>query len=75
MSKNKLTPKQEKELQKLTNAIVKEAKVVSKDYKDNPSDMSGSITQIHIDSPYLLEKEERLVTIGNKKWKIKPDVD
>ena len=32
---------------------MKEAKAVAKDYKDNPTDMSGSYVHIHEDSPIL----------------------
>ena len=39
-----------------------------------PSDMSGSIIQVHENSPYLVEKEDRLITFDGKKVKIKKDV-
>ena len=42
-------------------------------YKENPSEMSGSITQVHENSPFLKEKHERLVKIDGKELKIKPD--
>ena len=60
---SELTKEQQKELEKLANDIVKDAKKVVKDYKDNPSDMSGSVTQIHENSPYLATREERLKTL------------
>ena len=69
----KLTKKNKEELQSLIDEVISEAKEVSKDYKKNPSDMSGSVIQIHQDSPYLATREERLVDVGGKKIKIKPD--
>ena len=75
MAKDKLTKKQQEELEELTKEMVKLGKEVAEDFEKNPSEVSGSITQIHMDSPYLLEKEERLVKIGDKELKIKPDVD
>ena len=74
-SKDKLTKEQLKELQRLTDDIMDEAKEVVKDYSENPSDMSGSTIQIHENSPYLATKEERLITFDGKKVKIKKDVD
>ena len=53
-----LTDKQKEELQKLADEVLKEAELVVKDYEDNPSDISGSITRIHTDSPILKEDEE-----------------
>ena len=53
--------------------MIEDAKKVVKDYKDNPSDMSGSVTQIHENSPYLATREERLVDVSGKKIRIKPD--
>jgi hypothetical protein len=73
--KDKLTKEQLKELQKLTDDIMYEAKEVVKDYSENPSDMSGSTIQVHENSPYLAEKEERLITFDGKKVRVKKDVD
>ena len=73
MAKDKLTKKQQEELQKLTDEIIQDAKKVRLDYKENPSEMSGSVTQIHENSPFLKEKQERLIKIGKKELKIKPD--
>ena len=67
--------KQKEELQKLADEITEEAKNVVKDYVKNPSQMSGSVTQVHEDSPFLKEKQERLITLDNKRIKIKPDVN
>jgi hypothetical protein len=55
---NLLTNKQKEELQKLAELVQQDAELVIKDYKETPSDMSGSITQIHIDSPLLEENEK-----------------
>ena len=63
--KDKLTKKQKGKLQKLIDEIMKLSSEVVEDYKKNPSELSGSIIQIHEDSPFLATKEERLLT--NKK--------
>ena len=65
--------KDKEELQKLTDEILKDASLVVKDYVKNPSKESGSIVQIHEDSPYLVTREERLISFDGKKIKIKPD--
>ena len=44
-------------LDKLIKEITEEAKFVVKDYKDNPSQISGSVTEVHINSPELDEKK------------------
>ena len=75
MKTDKLTKKQIKELEKLTKDMVGEAKKVVKDYKENPSEISGSVIMVHENSPYLKEKNERLITFGGKQMKIKSDVD
>ena len=54
---NKLTKKEQQELEKLIKEITEEAKSVVKDYKDNPSEISGSVTQVHSNSPELDEKK------------------
>ena len=66
---NELSPEQLKELQKLADGILKEAKNVKEDYKKNPSDVSGSIhptkgkvkgvgVMVGMDSQYLDEDKE-----------------
>jgi len=55
--------KQKKELKKLMEELIKEAQLVIEDYKKNPSELSGSITQVHEDSPLLATREERLLKI------------
>jgi len=62
---NKLTKKQKEELQKLIDEIMNLSTEVVEDYKQNPSENSGSITQVHESSPYLVEREQRL--LNNKK--------
>ena len=57
--------KQQEELQKALDEIMEEAKNVVKDYTKNPSEMSGSVTQVHQNSPYLATREERVKTIEN----------
>ena len=44
---------EEKELERLKKEILEEAKKVVEDYVDNPSDISGSVVNIHQNSPYL----------------------
>ena len=48
-----LTKEQKEKLQKLASEMAIEAKNVREDYKKNPSEMSGSITQLNINSPIL----------------------
>jgi signal transduction histidine kinase len=74
-SKDKLTEEQLKELQKLTDEIIEEAKEVVKDYSENPSEMSGSTIQVHENSPYVVEKEDRLIKFDGKNMKVKKDAD
>ena len=57
MGKNLLTKKQKKEIEKLIKQITEEAKLVVEDYVKNPSNESGSLIQIHHNSPFLDEKD------------------
>ena len=50
---DKLTKEEQKELDKLLKDVLKEAKAVVEDYANNPSEVSGSVIQIHQDSPFL----------------------
>ena len=43
----------DKLLKKLMEEIVEEAKKVVEDYVNNPSEESGSVVEVHIDSPLL----------------------
>ena len=52
-----LTKEQQELLKQLTEEIMNLATSVVDDYKMNPSEMSGSITEVHIDSPILDEKQ------------------
>ena len=62
----KLNKEEEKELKLLLDDVIYEAKKVRLDYKDNPSEMSGSVVQVHENSPYLTTKENRLIKINKK---------
>ena len=54
-------PTYDKVLQSLIVEIEQLAKDVVKDYENEPSEMSGSITQEHESSPFLATREERLI--------------
>ena len=54
--KNKLTKKQKKELEKITNDMMGDAKHMVDDYVKNPSEISGSVVEINENSPFLEEK-------------------
>ena len=45
--------KQKALIKKLVKEITEEAKKVVEDYTNSPSEMSGSMTQVHEDSPLL----------------------
>ena len=51
----------DKVLKTIVTEIEELAKIVVEDYEKNPSEMSGSITQVHENSPYLATREERLI--------------
>ena len=68
--KSLLSKKQSKELQDLIDDITDKAKEVVEDYKNNPSEMSGSVTQVHQNSPYLATREERLFSFDGKRLKV-----
>ena len=59
-----LNKEQQKELQKLIDAVSDEAKKVVEDYENNPSEISGSVVQIHEESPFV---DERIPEDAN--WK------
>ena len=54
----KLTKQQKKELEILSAEIEAEAIQMKLDYKEHPSDMSGSVVVVHEDSEILNEEEE-----------------
>ena len=47
-----------KQLERLKKEILDEAKKVVENYVDNPSDISGSVVNIHENSPFLDEDED-----------------
>ena len=51
-----LTKEQTNELKKLLKDLNSLAKEVFDDYNENPSEISGSVVQIHENSPLLNEK-------------------
>ena len=59
-------PTYDKVLQSLIVEIEQLAKDVVKDYENEPSEMSGSITQVHESSPFLATREERLLKAEKK---------
>jgi hypothetical protein len=58
MKKNKLTKKQQKELELIAAEIEAEAYQMKLDYENTPSEESGSVIVIHQDSEFLSEEEE-----------------
>jgi TRAP-type C4-dicarboxylate transport system substrate-binding protein len=60
---NKLTKKEQQELEKLIKEITEDAKHVIEDYEENPSEMSGSSIHIHENSPFMNENYK------DNKWK------
>ena len=67
MSKE-LTKEQQEELEKLQKEIVDEAKKVVEDYVDNPSDISGSVVNIHQNSPFLDSDDEGEPLFSGSRW-------
>ena len=63
-----LTKEQKKELEKLQKEIIDEAKKVVEDYVDNPSDISGSVVNIHENSPFLDEDDEGEPQFSGSRW-------
>ena len=58
-----------KELEKLKKEILDEAKKVVEDYVDNPSDISGSVVNIHQNSPFLDEDKDGEPAFSGSRWK------
>ena len=58
----------EKELEELKKEILDEAKKVVEDYVDNPSDISGSVINIHQNSPYLEADENDEPLFSGSRW-------
>ena len=65
---DELTKEQKEELQKLANSILDQAKKVKDDYKNAPSDISGSFVSVHEDSPYLDVDENQEPLYSGSKW-------
>ena len=63
-----LTDKQKEELQKLADEVLKEAKLVKEDYDNNPSDISGSMVNIHENSPFLDADDNAEPVFSGSKW-------
>ena len=63
-----LTDKQKEELQKLADEVLKEAKLVKEDYENNPSDMSGSMVNIHENSPFLDADDNAEPVFSGSRW-------
>ena len=57
-----------KELEKLKKEIMEEAKKVVDNYVDNPSDISGSVVNIHQNSPYLDSDEDGEPMYSGSRW-------
>ena len=66
---DELTKEQQEELEKLQNEIIDEAKKVVEEYADNPSDISGSVVNIHQNSPFLESDENNEPTFSGSRWK------
>ena len=58
-----------KELEKLKKEIMEEAKKVVDNYVDNPSDISGSVVNIHENSPFLDSDEKGEPYFSGSRWK------
>ena len=63
-----LTDKQKEELQKLADEVLKEAKLVKEDYENNPTDITGSVVNIHEKSPFLDADESDNPLFSGSKW-------
>ena len=58
----------EKELERLKKEILDEAKKVVENYVDNPSDISGSVVNIHENSPFLDEDDTGEPAFSGSRW-------
>ena len=63
-----LTKEQREELEKLQKEILDEAKKVVENYVDNPSDISGSVGNIHQKSPYLDSDDDGEPLFSGSRW-------
>ena len=58
----------EKELERLKKEILDEAKKVVDNYVENPSDISGSVVNIHENSPFLDSDEDDEPLFSGSRW-------
>ena len=58
----------EEELEQLKKEIMDEAKKVVDNYVDNPSDISGSVVNIHQNSPFLDSDENDEPLHSGSRW-------
>ena len=64
-----LTKEQKEELKKIQEEILDEAKKVVENYVDNPSEISGSVVNIHQNSPALdTEKDSDEPLYSGSRW-------
>ena len=63
-----LTKEEKEELEKLQKEIIEEAKKVVDNYVENPSDISGSVVNIHENSPFLEENKEGEPMFSGSRW-------
>ena len=59
---------EKEELERLKKEILEEAKKVVEDYVDNPSDISGSVVNIHQNSPFLDTDENDEPEFSGSRW-------
>ena len=64
-----LTKEEKEELEQLKEEIMEEAKKVVDNYVDNPSDISGSVVNIHENSPFLDSDEKGEPYFSGSRWK------
>ena len=57
-----------KQLEQLKKEILDEAKKVVENYVDNPTDISGSVVNIHENSPFLDETKEGEPQFSGSRW-------
>lgn len=57
-----------KQLEQLKKEIMNEAKKVVNNYVDNPSDISGSVVNIHQNSPFLDEDDKGEPMHSGSRW-------
>ena len=70
-----LTKEQQKELEILATEIEAEAIQMKLDYKDNPSEMSGSVVVVHEDAGILNEVEHSSADRFGTEWEEKHSLD